>query len=269
MEDQTTSEFARLARSRTRWAMPFDGQVPPLSAPVPSPAMGYVQSIDMPELQEIGAEHGIDIWLTQPIGGLVAAGGPLVHVTDRAAAGGAEAGGGGLGGPDGRIVRRIRDAVTLGDRRSIDKDPRFGLIQMSEIGSKALSPGINDPGTAIDVVTRLARILGGYAPDANPDEDVAYPNLRLAALDPDDLMEDAFDAIARDANGQTEVYLALMKVLDGLALHGPQHLRPAARRAGRMTWLRALDAVTFAPDRARLKGAAPLNFQDGDEAVRE
>ncbi len=43
--------------------------------------------------------------------------------------------------------------------RTFEDDPRFGLIVLSEIADKALSPGVNDPGTAIDVIGTLVRLF--------------------------------------------------------------------------------------------------------------
>ena len=64
-------------------------------------------------------------------------------------------------------------AFAIGDSRSYDQDPRFGLIVLGEIAAKALSPGVNDPGTAIQVIGAGVRLLdvwleppGEGAPDA-------------------------------------------------------------------------------------------------------
>ncbi|MCI1114058.1 DUF2254 domain-containing protein, partial [Stenotrophomonas maltophilia] len=57
----------------------------------------------------------------------------------------------------------IRDAFSIGDERSYDQDPRFGLAVMAEIASRALSPAVNDSGTAIDVIGRLVRVLACWA----------------------------------------------------------------------------------------------------------
>ena len=47
----------------------------------------------------------------------------------------------------------------LGNDRQFDEDPRFGLIVLSEIASRALSPAVNDPGTAIGIIGRLVRLF--------------------------------------------------------------------------------------------------------------
>lgn len=49
----------------------------------------------------------------------------------------------------------IAATFVIGDSRAFDQDPRFGLVALSEIASRALSPAVNDPGTAIDVTGTL------------------------------------------------------------------------------------------------------------------
>jgi uncharacterized membrane protein len=52
---------------------------------------------------------------------------------------------------------------SLSRMRSFAQDPRFCLSVMAEIACRALSPAVNDPGTAIDVIGRGVRILSAYA----------------------------------------------------------------------------------------------------------
>ena len=59
-------------------------------------------------------------------------------------------------------TEKFSDSIVLGDLRSFDQDLRFGLLVMGEMASKALSQGINDAGTAIDVITRLTKVLAHY-----------------------------------------------------------------------------------------------------------
>ena len=53
----------------------------------------------------------------------------------------------------------IAKAFLIGDARVFDDAPRLGLIVLSEIASRALSPAVNDPGTAIDVIGMLVRLF--------------------------------------------------------------------------------------------------------------
>ncbi len=49
--------------------------------------------------------------------------------------------------------------LTVGDTRTTEQDPGFGIRQMVDIALRALSPGINDPATAADVVRHLVEPL--------------------------------------------------------------------------------------------------------------
>ncbi len=53
----------------------------------------------------------------------------------------------------------IRSAVSIASERDIDQDLDFGLRQLGDIALKAMSPGINDPTTAVTCVGYLRAIL--------------------------------------------------------------------------------------------------------------
>lgn len=54
---------------------------------------------------------------------------------------------------------RIQRAYSIGDERLSRTDPTFGIRQLVDIALRALSPGINDPTTATEVILRLTEIL--------------------------------------------------------------------------------------------------------------
>ena len=58
-----------------------------------------------------------------------------------------------------RVVDEVRAAFGLGKERSMQQDPEFGVRQLVDIAERALSPGINDPTTAVQVLDELHRIL--------------------------------------------------------------------------------------------------------------
>ena len=47
------------------------------------------------------------------------------------------------------VEERVRKCFTLGPSRTPEQDPQFLIDELVEIGLRALSPGINDPFTAI------------------------------------------------------------------------------------------------------------------------
>jgi uncharacterized membrane protein len=56
--------------------------------------------------------------------------------------------------------RKLRASVVLGDERTMEQDPLFGLRILVDIAIKALSKAINDPTTAVLAIDQLHRLLG-------------------------------------------------------------------------------------------------------------
>lgn len=52
-----------------------------------------------------------------------------------------------------------RAAITVSSQRDLDQDVDFGLRQLSDIALKAMSPGINDPMTAVTSISYIRQIL--------------------------------------------------------------------------------------------------------------
>jgi uncharacterized membrane protein len=57
------------------------------------------------------------------------------------------------------LRHRIASAVTSGSERTIVQDPAFGLRQLIDVTVKALSPGTNDPTTAVHALSHAAALL--------------------------------------------------------------------------------------------------------------
>lgn len=115
---------------------------------------------------------------------------------------------------------RITAAVHIGDTRTMQEDVDFGLRQMVDIGLRALSPAVNDPSTAIEVVLRvgstLRRVL--LAPDApvtlsGPGERVV---VRPWDLTYEDYVRHAFDQLRFHGAADPSVAAALMRTLQTL-----------------------------------------------------
>lgn len=51
------------------------------------------------------------------------------------------------------------EAFAFGDTRTMQQDVEFGIIQLTDIAVRALSPGVNDPSTAIDVIAHLGNVM--------------------------------------------------------------------------------------------------------------
>lgn len=58
-----------------------------------------------------------------------------------------------------RLRGRVADAIETGFERTEDRDVAFGLRQLGDVACKALSPGINDPTTAIHALGHMSALL--------------------------------------------------------------------------------------------------------------
>ena len=50
--------------------------------------------------------------------------------------------------------------IALGEERTFDQDPAFALRMMVDIANRALSPAVNDPTTAVQVLDHIGEVLG-------------------------------------------------------------------------------------------------------------
>lgn len=57
------------------------------------------------------------------------------------------------------LVDRVTSAITIGFERTGAQDVAFGLRQLTDVATKALSPGINDPTTAVHALSHSSALL--------------------------------------------------------------------------------------------------------------
>jgi uncharacterized membrane protein len=110
---------------------------------------GVVQAVDRRGLAAVARRHGCLLVLRYGVGDFVPQDAPLIEVY----------GTGRVPGP-----RRLRGCVALGQERTIDQDPAFAMRILVDIAIRALSPAVNDPTTAIqliDYVEDLIRAIAG------------------------------------------------------------------------------------------------------------
>ncbi|UYN99690.1 MAG: DUF2254 domain-containing protein [Devosia sp.] len=208
--------------------------------PVFCKEIGYVQHINVSRLQSLAEEHDLQLAITARPGAYAAPDRPLLVVT-----------GGTLAD---EVAEKLGNAFVTGRARSFDNDPRFGLIVLAEIAGKALSPGINDPGTAIAVIGAMVRVL---AERPMEEDEVRFDRVTMPALDPDDLMADAFRPIARDGAGSIEVMLRLTAGLKTLVRYRPD-LESSARGMIGDALERGLSKLDAESDKLALKAAAEI-----------
>ncbi|MBC5842704.1 DUF2254 domain-containing protein [Flavobacterium sp. F-380] len=157
----------------------------------------------------------------------------------------------------------IRKSFNMGDTRSFDDDPRFGSITLSEIASRALSPAINDPGTAIQIINshvRLFSLFDQIQKTENQREEI-YNRIAVPEITIDDLFEDAFRPIARDGAGNIEVMIRLQKALKSLANFKHCDMKQVALKHSMQACSRAENALTHNQDVIELKKESLFNTE--------
>lgn len=121
---------------------------------------------------------------------------------------------------DDNVADEIRESIIAERERSLDNDASFGIRQLVDIALKALSPGINDPTTAVDVVHHLKLPLREML-QSDPPERVFYgPGGQRVYLaespSRSDFVHRAFAEIRLAGSSQPSVLRALLDVLSSL-----------------------------------------------------
>ena len=142
------------------------------SRTVASERTGVVLAFDVAGLVELARRADCLIEFVPQVGDFVACGDPLFRLYR-----------GGASITD----RQLDHAVAIGQERTMPQDPAFAFRIIVDVASKALSPAINDPTTAVlalDQIHRLLRAVGGRQLDTGRVQDAAG-RLRLAYRTPD------------------------------------------------------------------------------------
>ena len=198
--------------------------------PLYAGTIGYVQHINVEALQSCAEKNGLVVTVAALPGAFVGPGRAVAHVS---ADGGATL-------PDFDASPVVK-AFLIANDRSFDEDPRFGLVALSEIAARALSPAINDPGTAINIIGTFVRLFTLWVSpleDAAGSSKIKCDRVRVPSLALEDMFDDSFTAISRDGAGAIEVVVRLQKAFISLSTIGHDELRSAARHHSRL----ALDA---------------------------
>lgn len=130
-------------------AAPFDAmqQVP---ASIQSPGDGYVQAIDDDALIQVATHNDLRVLLIARPGHFVNRGSILAvaYPAERVSE---------------SVVHALRDVFVLGPQRTQTQDVEYLIDQLVEVAVRALSPGINDPRTAIACIDWLGAALSRFA----------------------------------------------------------------------------------------------------------
>jgi uncharacterized membrane protein len=114
-------------------------------AVLPAPRAGVLTGVDTAALVRLACAADVVLVSDLHVGGFIPEGAPLVevHRGDAAAL-------------DGKAVAH---AFQQGQERTMQSDVAFGFRQLADISARALSPGVNDPTTAVQALDKLHDLL--------------------------------------------------------------------------------------------------------------
>jgi uncharacterized membrane protein len=116
---------------------------------------------------------------------------------------------------------------------------------------------VNDPGTAIDVLGRIVRLLSeGVASAGDGEGRVTFDNVGIVPLDESGFIDDTFGPIGRDAAAITEVQVRIQKALLSLAGLRRGSFREPIRRQSRSALERAERSVFDEDGKASVRHVA-------------
>lgn len=198
-----------------------DGVSPPPSSPPSSPVTsprsepgvvltsdrrGWVQQISF-EAIRASIDAGSTVRLEVSAGSYVGVGTPLLVLWPPPA-----------DGDLAMLEDDLRGAFAIGSQRSLQQDLAFGFVMLEDIANKALSPGVNDPNTAIVVIEQLGEVVLAVLerrphPASRTLDGCEF--IEASAVTYDDVVVAAFNQIRHFAIGQPSVQLVLVRTLLG------------------------------------------------------
>ncbi|MEO8577006.1 MAG: DUF2254 domain-containing protein [Gemmatimonadales bacterium] len=175
---------------------------------LPALGDGYIDFIDIDALVEFASEAGVVIRLLRRPGTYVVRGSVLAQVSPPRPA-------------HKSATERVNDAIVLSSQRSPAQDVEFSVNQLVEIAVRALSPGVNDPFTAVACVDRLGSALA-FAARRNPRSPLRFDEsgaLRVIVQSPsfENLCDSAFNQIRQNAGGNAALTIRLLETIEMIA----------------------------------------------------
>ncbi len=184
---------------------------------------GYVQALDEGGLLQVAERVGRPIRLTMGVGDYLVQGAPFLILPE---------------GVDVGLDDEERDVAGLartGNERTMSQDPEFGFSQLTDIALRALSPSLNDPTTAVQVIDQLHDLLRVLLDRVIPSPRVLRSDDGASVLVPapdwDAYIRASVDQVARAGHGHPVIAERLRLMLEDLERDCPAERRPAIRRA--------------------------------------
>lgn len=185
------------------------GELPVLeeAIAVPSRLSGWISQVDVEQLLR-SLPPDTTVRLETRVGAYIHEGEPLFTVSPRQPL---------------RTQRALAETIDVTAARTMLQDVDFAIRQLVDIGLRALSPAVNDPTTAVEILLRLGTLMRKVLTTSPAPLAVRDQQNRVLVqpwnLHPDEFVEHAFDQIRQCCLDQPEVVATLLRVLRMLIAH--------------------------------------------------
>ncbi|WP_431203387.1 DUF2254 domain-containing protein [Bradyrhizobium betae] len=211
VSDEVQSAIVRLTTEKPQ-ADPPPNDFWSNGAAVDDSRQGYLLHIDDQGLADWATEHKTSIRMLVRPGHHVFPGAPIAVIVP----------------PVEGAAAAIRNATALGQQRVSSADLEFAVRQLVEVAVRALSPGINDPHTAMSALDRLGAALCQMVPLKLPTGVVmrdGCPALVVPSIQYDGLLNVMFHMIRQNASANAVVLIRILDVLTAVVSAERDHTR--------------------------------------------
>ena len=173
------------------------------SETVTATGYGYLQAIDKSAFESFARDNELTLKVEQKTGAYIASGMLLVTIYyDKQLSN--------------EICNQLRDAFLLGSERTSEQDVEYSIHQLVAIAVRALSPGINDPFTALACIDYLGSVVCRIANREFPSENSYNPQQQILVIYKTvtfaGIVSAAFDEIRRYSLDKAEILIRLLEV---------------------------------------------------------
>ena len=217
VHEEASDTYARTLTERDSPASPRVELPPGPATHLLSGSSGFVTDVAHGRIVTAAARADVVVLLDPRLGDSVVAGTPIAHVWSRS---------GGVVPDLGDLDEAVRRGVELGFERSPALDIAYSLRKVVDIVVRALSPGTNDPTTAVHGLSHVSALLvdlvgRSLAPLRWCDED-GVPRLVVRQWEVRDLLRLGLEEPVQFASGQPAVLRRVAALLRELAWCAPR-----------------------------------------------